>query len=53
MDCEEKALQNEILSFRLGLERERERERAILEKTHSFVMFLKKIKEKKLPNEYK
>ena len=46
-----------ILSFKLGLkrerERERERERAILEKTHKFFVFLRKMKEKKLPiNEY-
>ena len=40
-----------ILSFKLGLRRERER--AILEKTHKFFVFLRKMKEKKLPiNEY-
>ena len=42
-----------ILSFKLGLRRERERERAILEKTYKFFVFLRKMKEKKLPiNEY-
>ena len=36
-----------ILSFKLGLRRER----VILEKTHKFFGFLRKMKEKKLPNE--